>query len=87
MGGGDNVLTGAAFALNHESQGGILLFLEPRSGVALHRARTDCAGRRRAGPRRCGGRKTMAGMAHGGAAQDNRLNGEVGYELPVGSRT
>ena len=28
----------------------------------------------------------MAGMAHGGFAQGNRLDGEVGYGLPVGTR-
>ncbi len=32
------------------------------------------------------GRETMAGMAQGGLAQGNRLEGEVGYGLPVGSR-
>ena len=32
------------------------------------------------------GRQTMAGMAHGGFAQGNRLDGEVGYGLPVGRR-
>ena len=32
------------------------------------------------------GRETMSGMAHGGIAQGNRLDGEVGYGLPVGSR-
>ena len=32
------------------------------------------------------GRETMAGMAHGGLASSNRLDGEVGYGLPVGSR-
>ena len=32
------------------------------------------------------GRETMAGMAHGGLAQGSRLDGEVGYGLPVGSR-
>ena len=32
------------------------------------------------------GRETMAGMAHGGVADGNRLNAEVGYGLPVGSR-
>ena len=32
------------------------------------------------------GRETMAGMAHGGAAQGYRLNGEVGYGLAVGGR-
>ena len=32
------------------------------------------------------GRETMADMAHGGFAQGDRLDGEVGYGLPVGSR-
>ena len=32
------------------------------------------------------GRETMGGMAHGGFAQGNRLDGEVGYGLPVGTR-
>ena len=32
------------------------------------------------------GRETMAGMGHGGLGSGNRLEGEVGYGLPVGSR-
>ena len=32
------------------------------------------------------GRETMGGMAHGGVAQGNRLDGQVGYGLPVGRR-
>ena len=32
------------------------------------------------------GRETMAGMAHGGASAGNRLQAEMGYGLPVGSR-
>ena len=32
------------------------------------------------------GRETMAGMAHGGGADGTRLEAEVGYGLPVGSR-
>ena len=32
------------------------------------------------------GRETMAGMAHRGLAQGNRLDGEVGYGLPLGRR-
>ena len=32
------------------------------------------------------GRETMAGMANGGVASGNRLDGEVGYGLPVGRR-
>ena len=32
------------------------------------------------------GRETLVGMAPGGAAQGYRLNSEVGYGLPVGTR-
>ena len=32
------------------------------------------------------GRETIGGMSPGGVASGNRLNGEVGYGLPVGSR-
>ena len=32
------------------------------------------------------GRETMTGLAPGGVAQGTRLDGEVGYGLPVGSR-
>ena len=32
------------------------------------------------------GRETMGGMAHGGLASGNRLDGDVGYGLPVGRR-
>ena len=32
------------------------------------------------------GQETMAGMAHGSLASGNRLDGEVGYGLPVGRR-
>ena len=32
------------------------------------------------------GQETMGGMAHGGLASGNRLDGEVGYGLPVGRR-
>ena len=32
------------------------------------------------------GQETMGGLAHGGLASGNRLDGEVGYGLPVGSR-
>ena len=32
------------------------------------------------------GRETMAGVAHGGFASGNRLDTEIGYGLPVGSR-
>ena len=32
------------------------------------------------------GRETMAGMTHGGVASGSRLEAELGYGLPVGSR-
>ncbi len=32
------------------------------------------------------GRETVAGLAHGGGADDTRLDAELGYGLPVGSR-
>ena len=32
------------------------------------------------------GRETMGGMAHGGFASGNRLDADLGYGLPVGSR-
>ena len=43
-------------------------------------------GEARSGAEALWGRETMAGMAHGGIAQGDRLDGEVGYGLPVGSR-
>ena len=32
------------------------------------------------------GRESVAGLAHGGLAAGNRVDGEIGYGLPVGSR-
>ena len=43
-------------------------------------------GEARSGAEALWGRETMAGMAHVGVAQGNRLDGEVGYGLPVGRR-
>ena len=43
-------------------------------------------GEARSGAEALWGRETMGGMAHGGLAQGNRFDGEVGYGLPVGSR-
>ena len=43
-------------------------------------------GEARSGAEALWGRETMAGMAHGRFGQGNRLDGEVGYGLPVGSR-
>ena len=43
-------------------------------------------GEARSGAEALWNRETMAGTAHGSFAQGNRLDGEVGYGLPVGSR-
>ena len=43
-------------------------------------------GEARSGAEALWGRETMAGVAHGSFAQGNRLAGEVGYGLSVGSR-
>ena len=43
-------------------------------------------GQARSGAEALWGRETMAGMAHGGVADGTRLDAEVGYGLPVGSR-
>ena len=43
-------------------------------------------GQATSGARALWGRETMAGMAHGGMASGNRLEAELGYGLPVGSR-
>ncbi len=40
----------------------------------------------RSGAEALWGRDTMAGLGHGGFAPGNRLDGEVGYGLPVRSR-
>ena len=40
----------------------------------------------RSGAEALWGRETMGGLAHGGVAQGNRVDGQVGYGLPVGSR-
>ena len=43
-------------------------------------------GQATSGARALCGRETMAGMAQGGMASGNRLEAELGYGLPVGSR-
>ena len=43
-------------------------------------------GQATSGARALWGRETMTGMAHGGMASGNRLEAELGYGLPVGSR-
>ena len=43
-------------------------------------------GQAQSGAQALWGRQTMAGMTPGGVATGNRLNGEVGYGMPVGGR-
>ena len=43
-------------------------------------------GEARSGAEALWGRETMAGMAHGSFSSGNRLDGEVGYGVPMGSR-
>ncbi len=43
-------------------------------------------GEPRGGAQALWGRDSVAGLAHGGFSQGNRLDGEVGYGLPVGNR-
>ncbi len=50
------------------------------------RAAPSWGGQATSGAEALWGRQTMAGMAPGGVASGNRLDGEVGYGLPVGSR-
>ena len=50
------------------------------------RVATSWGGQAMGGAQALWGRETMAGMAQGGLAQGNRLDGQVGYGLPVGRR-
>ena len=52
----------------------------------LARVAPSWGGQATSGAQALWGRETMAGMAHGGVAQGNSLDAEVGYGLPVGSR-
>ena len=58
-------------------------------GVSLGftaRVEPSWGGQAQSGAAALWGRQTMAGMAPGGVASGNRLDGEVGYGLPVGGR-
>ena len=52
----------------------------------LARVAPSWGGQAMSGAQALWGRESMAGMAHGGVAQGNSLDAEVGYGLPVGSR-
>ena len=58
------------------------LSLRPSVEVGLRHAGGDAE----TGAEALWGRETMAGMAHGGVADGTRLDADVGYGLPVGSR-
>ena len=81
--------------LVHQAEGfrerGVALSLSynPTSSTPLGftaRVAPSWGGQAQGGAEALWGRDTMAGMAHGGLASGNRLDGEVGYGLPVGSR-
>ena len=52
----------------------------------LARVTPSWGGQATSGARALWGRETMAGMPHGGIASGSRLEAELGYGLPVGSR-
>ena len=52
----------------------------------MARVAPSWGGQAQSGAEALWGRDDMAGMAHGSFAQGDRLDGEVGYGLPVGSR-
>ena len=51
----------------------------------MARVAPSWGGQARSGAEALWGRETMGGMAHGSLAAGNRLDGEVGYGLPLGS--
>ena len=59
----------------------------PRTPLGLTaRVAPSWGGQATSGAEALWGRETMAGMAHGGFASGNRLDADLGYGLPVGSR-
>ena len=70
---------GAAFSLSYDPTPSTPL------GVTARLA-PSWGGQAQSGAAALWGRETMAGLAPGGAAQGRRLNGELGYGLPVGRR-
>ena len=79
----------------HQAEGfrerGVALSLSynPRPSTPLGftaRVAPSWGGQAQGGAEALWGRESMAGMAHGGFGQGSRLDGEVGYGLPVGSR-
>ena len=81
--------------LVHEAEGfrerGLAVSLSydptPRTPLGLTaRVSPSWGGQATSGAEALWGRETMAGMAHGGFASGNRLDADLGYGLPVGSR-
>jgi len=73
------------------SERGVALFLSycPTPSTPLGfsaRVAPSWGGQAQGGAEALWGRESIASMAHGGFGQDSRLDGEVGYGLPVGSR-
>ena len=68
--------------MNRETHGGILSFWSRLTA----RVAPSWGGEAASGAEALWGRETMAGIAHGGVADGTRLDAEVGYGLPVGSR-
>ena len=67
----------------------VTLSYNPRPSTPLGftaRVAPSWGGQAASGAEALWGRQTMAGLAPGGVASGNRLDGEVGYGLPVGSR-
>ena len=67
----------------------VTLSYNPRPSTPLGftaRVAPSWGGQATSGAEALWGRQTMAGLAPGGVASGNRLDGEVGYGLPVGSR-
>ena len=81
--------------LVHEAEGfsdrGVSVSLSynptPQTPLGLTaRVAPSWGGQAQSGAQALWGRETMAGMAHGGVASGNRVDADLGYGLPVGSR-
>ena len=81
--------------LVHEAEGfrerGVSVSLSynptPQTPLGLTaRVAPSWGGQAQSGAQALWGRETMAGMAHGGVAPGNRVDADLGYGLPVGSR-
>ena len=81
--------------LVHQAEGfrergmSVSLSYNPRASTPLGfmaKVAPSWGGQATSGAQALWGRETMAGLANGGVAAGNRLDGEVGYGLPLGSR-